>query len=470
MVTVTFYGGVKEIGGNKILLEDQGTKIFLDFGMSFTRRAQYFEEFLNPRTANGIGDFLTMGLIPDLPGIYRTDLLEHFRRKSEEPTVAAVVLSHAHADHANYISFLHKDIPVYCGETCKRIIDAVAEQSTRDIENEVLDFRVRPLYRSNYKTPPVKRTFHTFTTGRKIKIDSFEIHPIHVDHSVPGAYGLIIFTSEGSLIYTGDLRMHGLHASMTDEFAAAAQDAQPVGMITEGTRIEKKKTDESEQKIYQDSKQKINQCRTLSIVDFNFKDVDRFTTFYRIAKDLGKTLVINFKHACFLEQYAHDKKLNVPKVTDENLALLKPKRLTGTYINDDYTDSYIKQRLHYPNIITAANITKNPNKYMLVLNFWYFSELIDLKPKNGVYIHSLSEPFNEEMDISYHRMRNWLKHFDIEFYQSHCSGHICGDDLKGLIKKVAPKKLYPIHTEHPGLFRKLPNKTTMVKEGKTYKL
>ena len=57
MVELTFYGGVKEIGGNKILLEDNDTKIFLDFGMSFGKRAEFFEEFLTPRTANGIGDF-----------------------------------------------------------------------------------------------------------------------------------------------------------------------------------------------------------------------------------------------------------------------------------------------------------------------------------------------------------------------------------------------------------------------------
>jgi ribonuclease J len=30
MVKLTFYGGVNEIGGNKILLADKGTKIFLD--------------------------------------------------------------------------------------------------------------------------------------------------------------------------------------------------------------------------------------------------------------------------------------------------------------------------------------------------------------------------------------------------------------------------------------------------------
>jgi ribonuclease J len=469
MVSLTFYGGVGEIGGNKILLEDHDTKIFLDFGMSFTRRGKYFEEFVCPRTANGIGDFLEMGLLPDIPGVYRTDLLEHQGRKAEEPVVSGVILSHAHADHANYISFLHKDIPIYCGETCKRILHAVAEQSNRDIENEVIDFRLRPLYRSRYKIPPVIRKFHTFTNRKKFTIDSLEIEPISVDHSIPDAYGFIIYSYEGPLIYTGDLRMHGLRAKMTDEFAAAAQEAKPIAMITEGTRIEKKKTNESEQKIYHDSIQKIRQHNALTIVDFNFKDVDRFITFFRIAKDLGKILVINFKHACFLEQYCSDKRLKVPSINDPNLALFKPRRLTGTYIDEDYTDAYIKNRLHYKNIVTAADITKNPSKYMIVLNFWYFSDLVDLKPAQGLYIHSLSEPFNEEMEISYNRMKNWLRHFNLELFQSHCSGHINGDDLRKFIRGVNPKKLYPIHTEHPRLFCKLPLKTIMVKEGKTYK-
>lgn len=470
MVSLAFYGGVEEIGGNKILLEDNGTKIFLDFGMSFSRRGKYFEEFLTPRTANGIGDFLALNLIPDLSGVYREDLLDHLGRKTREPDIAGVVLSHAHADHANYISFLHRNIPIYCGETCKNIIDAVEEQSQRSIESEITGFKKRPLFRRDYKNPPIKRTFHTFRTGDKIQIDSLEIEPIHVDHSVPGAYGFIIHTSEGAVIYTGDLRMHGLHAEMTSDFINAAKELKPIAMIAEGTRINAEKTDESETKVYQESKKEITKSKYLSIVDFNFKDVDRFTTFYKIAKDLGRKLVISFKHACFLERYHEDKKLRTPDSRDENILIFKPKRLTGTYSDEDYTDYYIKKRLNYPNIITAEEITKNPQQYMVVLNFWYFNTLIDLKPNNGTYIHSLSEPFNEEMEISYDRMHNWLNHFDLKFVQSHCSGHISGTDLKQLIKNINPKELYPIHTEHPEKFNKLPQKTTIVREGKTYKL
>ncbi len=470
MVSLQFYGGIKEIGGNKILLEDNGTKIFLDFGTSFNRRQKFFEEFLSPRTANGLGDFFAMNLLPDIPGVYREDLLEHIGRKSEQLDVQAVVLSHAHADHANYVSFLHKDIPIYCGKTCKCILEAVEEQSQRDIENEILNFKKRPLYRKDYKNPAIKRKFKTFKTGDKFFIDSLELQPIAVDHSVPGAYGIIIHTSEGAIVYTGDLRMHGTHAKMTKDFINASKEAKPIAMITEGTRIDVCKKNESEKKVYNKSKKEISKSKNLSIVDFNFKDVDRFTTFYKIAKELNKKLVISFKHACFLERYHKDKKIKSPDSKDKNILLLKPKRLTGTYIDDDYTDSYIKKRLNYPNIITAEDISKKPLDYMVVLNFYYFNMLVDLKPYKGTYIHSLSEPFNEEMEISFERMKAWIEHFNLKFVQSHCSGHINGTDLKELIENVAPKVIFPIHTTHPGIFRTLSAKTRLIKEGKTYKL
>ena len=60
MTSLTFYGGVKEIGGNKILLEDEGTKIFLDFGMSFGLMGEFYDNFLGPKKNNGIRDYLEL--------------------------------------------------------------------------------------------------------------------------------------------------------------------------------------------------------------------------------------------------------------------------------------------------------------------------------------------------------------------------------------------------------------------------
>ncbi|MBU4246013.1 MAG: MBL fold metallo-hydrolase, partial [Nanoarchaeota archaeon] len=244
-------------------------------------------------------------------------------------------------------------------------------------------------------------------------------------------------------------------------------EAKPIAMITEGTRINTGKTDETEPKVFADSKKEVLKTRELAIADFNFKDVDRFRTFYNIAKESGRKLVISFRHACFLERYHKDKNLNVPDSKDANIMLLKPKRMTGTYCDEDYCDNNIKDRLNYPNIIVAEDIAKNPSKYLVVLNFWYFNTLIDMQSK-GTYIHSLSEPFNEEMELSYGRMKNWLGYFGLNFFQSHCSGHICGADMKELIKEINAKELFPVHTEHPELFKKLSDKVNMIEEGKEY--
>ena len=467
MVSLTFYGGVSEIGGNKILLKDGDTKIFIDFGMSFGRRSKFFEEFLTPRTANGIGDFLAMGLIPDIKGIYREDLLKHIGREPEKPEIDAVLLSHGHADHTNYISFLHSDIPIYCGETTLKLLKAIEEQSKRDIENEVINFKKRPLFRADYKKPPIERTFKTFRTGDKFKIGSLEIEPVHVDHSVPGAYGFIIHTSSGAIAYTGDLRLHGNNPQMTREFIDKAKEAKPIAMVCEGTRIKEREDKTTEADVYAKGKNLLSRSNDLSIIDFNFKDVDRFKTFFKIAKELDRKMVISFKHACYLDQYSTDEKLKVPDCCDGNILIFKPKVGTGTYDDSDYADGYIKCRLHHPNVVKADEIGKD---CMVVLNFWYFNTLVDLKPPKGaMYMHSLSEPFDEEMEFSFKRMMNWLDYFGLNFVQNHCSGHATGTDIKEMVKTIAPNVLFPVHTEFPGVFRRFA-RTKVVKYGKEYKL
>jgi len=234
-----------------------------------------------------------------------------------------------------------------------------------------------------------------------------------------------------------------------------AKESKPVAMITEGTRIDVEKDNSTEQTVYNTAKKIVNDSRGLVIADFNFKDVDRFKTFYKIAVESNRKLVISFKHACFLERYASDKKLDVPDSDDENIMLFKPKLGTGTYDDDDYSNyKFIKNRLNYPNILTADEIRRKQDEYILVLNFWYFNNLVDLKPENSVYyIHSLSEPFNEEMEISFERMKNWLDHFNLKSYRAHCSGHASRFELRKIIEGINPEKLYPIHTEHPEMFR-----------------
>ncbi|MCL6630391.1 MAG: hypothetical protein K6U00_12415, partial [Armatimonadetes bacterium] len=61
MVRITCYDGVRCIGGNKILLEDDDTKLWLDFGLNFGRMSMYYEEYLKPKNCLGLYEPVQMG-------------------------------------------------------------------------------------------------------------------------------------------------------------------------------------------------------------------------------------------------------------------------------------------------------------------------------------------------------------------------------------------------------------------------
>ena len=460
MTSLTFYGGVNEVGGNKILLEDKDTKVFLDFGMSFSQRGAYFDEFMSPRLSTGLKDFIEMGLIPDLQGVYRTDLLQMMDRDDTETDIDAVLLTHAHADHADYISFLNENIPVYMGATCKLIVEAIEQRSARKFEREILSFKPRP---SDRKEEPVDRDIQTFRTGDKFKIGSLEVEPIHVDHSVPGAYGFIIYTSSGPVVYTGDIRLHGTNPKMTEDFVKKAIDVKPIALLAEGTRINDLESNESEQKVFNDCNSHVAKSDNLAIADFNFKDMDRLRTFYNIAKENDRKFVVDVKDAVYLEYLSKDPQLNVPKPDDENIEIFAPKKSSWKKFEKEY--------LTGSNITTAEDIAKQEGKVLCAFSFWHFGALIDIKPKPGaLYLHSLSEPFNDEGVLDQRRVDLWLDHFGLNRIQSHCSGHSKGNDLLEIVKNIDAKMLFPIHTEHPDAYKKITDKITIVEKAKTYNL
>ena len=123
LTSITFHGGINDIGGNKFLVEDKGTRILRDFGMSFTEEGKFFSQFMGARTSNSLADYFALGILPNIPGMYRTDYTKHMELGGDEKTsIDAVLLTHAHVDHCKYISLLRHDIPIYCSEASKLIM------------------------------------------------------------------------------------------------------------------------------------------------------------------------------------------------------------------------------------------------------------------------------------------------------------------------------------------------------------
>lgn len=436
MVSLIFYGGVEEIGGNKILLEDRDTRILLDFGMNFAGRSQFYSEpFLAPRNERGL---IELGLLPNIPGAYRFE--------ETESDIDAVFLSHSHTDHSAYITFLNRQIPIYCGETTATIIQGFNEITPRSFDNDLDGLQ-----------------FQTFRTGDKVKIGSLEVEPIHVDHSVPGAYGFIIHTTEGAVIYSGDFRVHGSRAEMTHDFVKAAAAPKPIAMLCEGTNLigadfsTEKEVNEKVDKV-------VSTSQSLVLASFRHTDVDRTRTLYEVAKRNQRKLAISLRQAFMLNKLRSDKHLDLPAVDSKDFLIFK--REKKSYYR------WEKTILDFPNVVDAMEVKGMQSRLILAAGFSDLKELVDVQPEAGsTFILSTSEPFNEEMEIEYDKLVNWLDHFGLPMFHIHCSGHIMPTEMKQALTKIAPKTLFPIHTEHPTLYSKYVSDITKVKLphiGETY--
>jgi ribonuclease J len=448
MVSLTFYGGVDEIGGNKVLLEDKGTKIFLDFGQSFTFGVDYFIGWLGARALNGLGDYFEFNLLPRLKGLYAEEMLAFTDLSYTEPTIDAVFLSHAHFDHVNHIQFLDPKIPLYLGEGTKLFLEAAEETSSF----------------TNYGD----HQYNTFRTGDKIAVDSLVVEPVHVDHSIPAAYGFLIHTSEGTIVYTGDLRTHGPRKDMTEDFVDKARESEPVAMICEGTRMAKveRRKNYSEQEVEDTSHRVVSSTDKMVFVARYSRDMDRFRSFYNVAKMNDRKMVISPKAACLLDKLLEDKRLDLPDpLKDDDILVYYKRKRSGQFDESDY---YCWERQFMEKIVTYDSIHKNQGKMVMDIDFYQFTELVDIKPSPGSYfIHSMSEPFSEE-DIESQIMHNWLDHFKMEFRQLHASGHLNRQQLTQLVKNISPKHVFPIHTEDQNLFKKDCSNVQLVQLGKKY--
>ena len=450
MTAVTFYGGVNEIGGNKILIEDRETKLFFDFGQPFNFGTDYFTSWLGPRSLNGLGDYFEFDLLPRLRGLYSKEQLASTSLSYAEPQIDAVFLSHAHFDHINHIQFLDPAIPLYLGAGTKLFMESMEETSgfCRYGEHSCRKFR----------------------TTNKIKIDNVVIEPVHVDHSVPAAYGFIIHTSAGAVVYTGDLRMHGPRKDLTEDFMEKAKESEPAAMICEGTRMVERETRKnySEAQVRELSDEIVSLTDKMVFVTHYSRDMDRFRSFYKVAKKNDRQIVVSPKTAYLLTKLLNDDRLDLPNpLKDDRILVYYKRKKSGKFDEKDY---YAWERNFMDKMVTYEYTLKNQKDLIMDLDFYQFAELIDIKPSPASsFIHSMSEPFSEE-DIEDQVMHNWIDHFRMHFHQLHASGHMAREQLEYLISYVDPKKVFPIHTENQQLFRQHCQNVQTIEYSKEYKL
>jgi ribonuclease J len=423
--SVRFLGGVQEIGGNKILVEDGGDRVLFDFGPSFSpRMEEFYVDYLQPRTSCPAKDLLEFDLIPRLRGLYSKDALGDADLEYTAPEVGGIFISHAHADHAGYLHLVDPDIPVHVGRGTKTLMEAI-EGSTR----------------MKYGAHPWK----IFEDGQPVKVGGIEVTPFPVDHSIPFAYGFLVRTSNGTLAYTGDFRHHGPRAADTHRFFDAVAQEGVDALVIEGTRAG---PDPRHNLTEEGGRQGVDGVLTkspeLALACTYPRDIDRLTTLHAAAAEAERDLVVSVRTAHLLSTVAPRFPAGLVPVPGQSPHLRVYARRKRT--------SFLWERPYLEGALTAEEIRSAGRQYLLALDFPHFPELIDLRPPHdSPFIHSMSEPFSED-DVSDQVLHNWLDHFGLRFHQMHASGHASGGELMELIARTKARTVYPVHTEHPEAF------------------
>ncbi len=499
-VRFTAYGGAGEIGGNKLLLEDGDWQVMLDFGLSFGALERYFEEFLTPRAAHGLSDYLQTGLLPPLEGLYRADLTqlpEHahvWERLRGRPGYRndvcprAVLLSHAHADHVSYVSMLRPSVPVVASATTALIAKAMQDSGLGGVSAQTV-FWKGSVTQGHVLRQPTRKGFvfqqrpwtivdgaawqpgaadywaRRYTKGEAPEtraavlgagdIDGRAVRAFPVDHSIPGACGFAVETSAGWIGYSGDIRMHGRRGRQTLRFAEELAKLDLAALICEGTQAGKP-PGASEDDVRARAIERVRAERGLVVADFGPRNIERLEGFLAAARAAGRRLVILDKDALILKAMRTVDPAVPTPAASEGLLIYADYR-TGARgwraaVLAEFADALVG-----PSAIRAA-----PGEYVLCLSFYDAPRLLDVGPTPGVWIYSSSEPYNEEQLLDRRRLHNWTRLLGLDFAGAmgddeaeqagfHASGHASGPDLEQFVTIANPRVLIPVHLQDDGL-------------------
>jgi len=138
------------------------------------------------------------------------------------------------------------------------------------------------------------------------------------------------------VVYTGDFRFHGYKGDETRRFVERAAAVEPIAVICEGTRVDKTEAD-SEERVKELAKERVEKTKGLVFVNFPVRDTDRMQSFYQVAQQTDRALVINLKQAYLLELFKASG-IATPRVDDEHIRVYIPRKTWGVYKDHRFSD------------------------------------------------------------------------------------------------------------------------------------
>ncbi|WP_419552325.1 ribonuclease J [Candidatus Poriferisodalis sp.] len=160
-VTVTFLGGLGDVGRNCTVVEVDGKLLIIDFGVMFP----------DPAIMPGVQQVL-----PDMGWL-----------NSRARDIVGLVVTHGHEDHLGGVPhFLRSiEVPLYGSALSMALA-----------EHKVTEARLGD-----------RTSFHVLGDGERRRIGPFDVEALPITHSVPQSLCIVVHTSAGALVHTGDFKI-----------------------------------------------------------------------------------------------------------------------------------------------------------------------------------------------------------------------------------------------------------------------
>ena len=424
-----FWAGLTTIGGTVISIEQGEYRLILDFGFNYNPGSIFSDKQVRLRPAHLVHDYLRLGIIPAIPGVYRqSELLtnEDLLPAEESPWRTIVLISHLHLDHMGAMGLVSPTIPVFLTEESLELYRALDE-----IGEGVAGGRGYSACR--FDAP--------LTHG------PFVVTPLRVDHDVSGACSFHIRTPHGGLLYTGDFRLYGTTPPVASRWLEKAQALGVDVLISEGTTLRTPAEGEN---------MEIAGDGTMP---------DTLTTEDLLPEKLHSLL--------------RDTKLAVFNIYHRNLRrlamMLDAGRDTGRTVILEPETAYLARTLLargdflVTTEVCVSLVKENPAQYFLQNSYCNCLALLDYAGLGGSYLHSNGTPLGE-FDPAYARLRALIDQCGFEFHYVGATGHAIPGHLQYVVDTLAPKVLVPLHSFCPERLTATKGQRILPERGTVYRL
>lgn len=242
-------GGANEIGMNVNLYHLDGKWLMVDLGVGFA---------------------------DDIPGIDMLTADISFI-KAHKKNLIGLIITHIHEDHLGAVQYLWEEleVPIYTSKLSANFLRSKLEEFK-------LDKKVK---------------INIVDSSKELNLDPFKIEFIGLTHSVPEMNALVIKTPKGNILHTGDWKFDPNpvvgEVSQKEKIKEYGDRGEILAVVCDSTNALSSGHSKSEGDLYESLKSLIENRKGLVGVTTFASNVARIHTIAKIAKEVGRKIVLS---------------------------------------------------------------------------------------------------------------------------------------------------------------------------------